>query len=158
MTIEDWRKKIDEMDLKLVELINQRAAAAREIGKLKNNTNLPIYEPEREKKILEAVKKANPKSGTLYAWVMLEKAFNEAWFKRDEANARAAFEQVHDWSKVPHHAWLRVSAAIALVEGKPEECQRQAREALNIVRSLPFVHQLAADWLEELLTSSEVRC
>jgi chorismate mutase len=59
MTIEDWRKKIDEMDLKLVELINQRAAAAREIGKLKNNTNLPIYEPEREKKILEAVKKAN---------------------------------------------------------------------------------------------------
>jgi chorismate mutase len=59
MTIEDWRKKIDEMDLKIVELINQRAAAAREIGKLKNNTNLPIYEPQREKKILEAVKKAN---------------------------------------------------------------------------------------------------
>ena len=59
MTIEDWRKKIDEMDLKIVELINQRAAAAREIGKLKNNTNLPIYEPEREKKILDAVKKAN---------------------------------------------------------------------------------------------------
>ena len=89
---------------------------------------------------------------------MLEKAFYEAWFKRDEANARAAFEQVHDWSRVPHHAWLRVSAAIALVEGKPEECQRQAREALNIVQSLPVVHQLAVDWLEELLASSEVRC
>ncbi len=59
MTIEDWRKKIDELDLKLVELINQRAAAAREIGKLKNDTNLPIYEPEREKYILERVKKAN---------------------------------------------------------------------------------------------------
>lgn len=59
MTIEDWRKKIDEMDLKLVELINQRAQAASEIGKLKNNTNLPIYEPEREKRILESVKKAN---------------------------------------------------------------------------------------------------
>ena len=59
MTIEDWRKKIDEMDLKLVELINQRAKAAYEIGKLKNDTNLPIYEPEREKRILESVKKAN---------------------------------------------------------------------------------------------------
>jgi len=59
MTIEDWRKKIDELDLKLVELINQRAEAAREIGKLKNHTNLPIYEPEREKRILENVKKAN---------------------------------------------------------------------------------------------------
>jgi len=60
MTIEDWRKKIDELDLRLVELINKRAEAAREIGKLKNNTNLPIYEPEREKRILENVKKANP--------------------------------------------------------------------------------------------------
>ena len=59
MDIADWRKKIDEMDLKLVELINQRAAAAREIGKLKNNTNLPIYEPDREKLILENVRKAN---------------------------------------------------------------------------------------------------
>lgn len=59
MTIEDWRKKIDELDLKLVELINLRAEAAREIGKLKNNTNLPIYEPQREKRILENVTKAN---------------------------------------------------------------------------------------------------
>jgi hypothetical protein len=106
----------------------------------------------------EAVAKANPKFGALYAWVMLEKAFYEAWFKRDESSAHAAFEQVHDWSKVPHHAWLRVSAAMALVEGKPEECQRQAREALNIIQSLPIVHQLAVDWLEELLANSEVRC
>ena len=89
---------------------------------------------------------------------MLEKAFYEAWFKRDEPTARAAFERVQDWSRVPHHAWLRVSAAMALVEGKPEECQRQAREALNIVQSMPVVHQLAVDWLEELLASSEVRC
>src|SRR4029077_15119682 len=106
----------------------------------------------------EAVAKANPKSGTLYVWVMVEKAFYEAWFKRDESIARAAFERVLDWSRVPHHAWLRVSAAMALLEGKPEECQRQAREALNIVQSLPVVHQLAVDWLEELLASSEVRC
>jgi hypothetical protein len=106
----------------------------------------------------EAVDKVKPKSGTLFAWVMLEKAFYEAWSKRDEPGARAAFEQVQDWSRVPHHAWLRVSAAMALLEGKPEECQRQAREALNIVQSMPVVHQLAVDWLEELLASSEVRC
>lgn len=59
MDIADWRVKIDELDLKVVELINQRAAAAQEIGRLKNSTNLPIYEPEREKRILENVKKAN---------------------------------------------------------------------------------------------------
>jgi chorismate mutase len=59
MTIEDWRNKIDELDPKIVELINQRAEAAREIGRLKNNTSLPIYEPEREKTILHNAKRWN---------------------------------------------------------------------------------------------------
>ena len=36
-----------------------RASAAQEIGKLKRNTSLPIYEPVREKTIFENVRKAN---------------------------------------------------------------------------------------------------
>lgn len=59
MDIAEWRKKIDELDLRLVELLNERAGAAQEIGKLKRNTSMPIYEPEREKKIFENVCKAN---------------------------------------------------------------------------------------------------
>lgn len=59
MDIADWRKKIDVLDQKMVELLNERAAAAREIGKLKRNTSMPIYEPEREKTIFTNVKKAN---------------------------------------------------------------------------------------------------
>jgi chorismate mutase len=59
MDIADWRKKIDEMDLRLVELLNERAQAAQEIGRLKRNTKMPIYEPEREKLIFENVRKAN---------------------------------------------------------------------------------------------------
>jgi len=59
MDIADWRKKIDELDLHLVDLLNQRAKAAQEIGKLKRNTSLPIYEPAREKLIFENVRKAN---------------------------------------------------------------------------------------------------
>ena len=60
MDIADWRKKIDALDLRLVELLNERARLAQEIGKLKRNTNLPIYEPDREKLIFENVRKANP--------------------------------------------------------------------------------------------------
>lgn len=59
MNIADWRKKIDELDHRLVALLNERAHAAREIGKLKRNTNMPIYEPNREKIIFENVCKAN---------------------------------------------------------------------------------------------------
>lgn len=59
MDIADWRKIIDEIDLKLVDLMNQRARAAQEIGKLKRNTNSPIYEPDREKLIFENIRRAN---------------------------------------------------------------------------------------------------
>ncbi|HZU43614.1 MAG TPA: chorismate mutase [Terriglobales bacterium] len=59
MDIPGWRKQIDEIDRKLVELLNQRARAARAIGQLKQNTNLPIYEPERERTILDHVREVN---------------------------------------------------------------------------------------------------
>ncbi len=36
MDIADWRKKIDDLDRKLVQLINERATCAVEIGKLKH--------------------------------------------------------------------------------------------------------------------------
>jgi len=59
MEIADWRKKIDELDRHLVELLSERARAAVEIGRLKRNTNLPIYEPERERIVFDNVQKMN---------------------------------------------------------------------------------------------------
>ena len=35
MDISDWRKKVDDVDLKLTALLNERAAAVIEIGRLK---------------------------------------------------------------------------------------------------------------------------
>jgi chorismate mutase len=59
MDIADWRKKIDELDQRLVELLSERARAAVEIGRLKRDTNLPIYEPERERLVFENVQAMN---------------------------------------------------------------------------------------------------
>ncbi|HET9184219.1 MAG TPA: chorismate mutase [Candidatus Angelobacter sp.] len=59
MDIADWRRKIDDLDRHLVEILNERARAAQEIGKLKRNTDMPIYEPNREKIIFENVRKHN---------------------------------------------------------------------------------------------------
>ncbi len=59
MDIEDWRKQIDDLDRRLVELLSERARAAVEIGRLKRNTSLPIYEPDRERTVFENVQEAN---------------------------------------------------------------------------------------------------
>ena len=59
MDISDWRHKIDEVDRKLVELLSQRAQAVHAIGKLKSGAGLPVYEPDREKVVLENARKAN---------------------------------------------------------------------------------------------------
>jgi chorismate mutase len=60
MDIADWRNKIDELDRRLVALLSERAHAARQIGLLKSKTNLPIYEPDRERIVLDNVQAANP--------------------------------------------------------------------------------------------------
>ena len=59
MDISDWRKKIDDLDRQLAALLNERARAAVEIGRLKRNTNLPIYEPDREKQVIANVQRAS---------------------------------------------------------------------------------------------------
>jgi len=59
MDIADWRKEIDELDRRLVELLSERARAAVAIGRLKRHTNLPIYEPERERIVFENVQRVN---------------------------------------------------------------------------------------------------
>ena len=60
MDIAEWRKKIDELDRRLVAMLNERAQCAHEIGKLKKNSSLPIYEPDREKIIYENIARNNP--------------------------------------------------------------------------------------------------
>jgi chorismate mutase len=59
MDISDWRTKIDALDLQIVELLNQRAEAARAIGVLKETTDMPVYEPRREQIIFDNVRSHN---------------------------------------------------------------------------------------------------
>ena len=60
MSIEDWRRRIDEIDRKLLDLFNERSRCAIEIGKLKRAENVRVYDPERERDILQRMKEQNP--------------------------------------------------------------------------------------------------
>ena len=59
MTVEDWRRKIDEIDRKLVELLNERSHCVLEIGRLKKVDGTALYQPDRERQVLDAVERAN---------------------------------------------------------------------------------------------------
>ena len=53
--IAGWRKKIDEIDAQLVKLINERARCAIEIGKIKKQNNMEIFNPDREQKVFHNI-------------------------------------------------------------------------------------------------------
>ena len=59
MSLDDLRKKIDELDCKLVTLLNERARVVVDIGKLKTRTDKPVYAPDREKEVFARIAKAN---------------------------------------------------------------------------------------------------
>ncbi len=60
MQIVALRERIDAMDEQIVRLISERAAAAAEIGHLKRDAELPVYEPKREEEVFNNVRKLNP--------------------------------------------------------------------------------------------------
>jgi chorismate mutase len=55
MTMDELRARIDELDRKLVELLNERATCAVRIGHLKRDIGMAIYQPEREAEVLRNV-------------------------------------------------------------------------------------------------------
>ncbi len=54
-----WRDRIDEIDLELVKLLNERTKCAEEIGKIKLLLGLDAYSPEREEEVKRNVTAAN---------------------------------------------------------------------------------------------------
>ena len=57
--IEDLRGQIDEIDRKLVALLNERAGLALAIRELKPQVNKPLYDPKREQEIFERLREVN---------------------------------------------------------------------------------------------------
>ncbi len=49
------RKEIDALDLRLLELLNQRTRVVEGIGRAKESAGLPIYEPKREEDVFRNV-------------------------------------------------------------------------------------------------------
>src|SRR2546429_7450496 len=98
MNLSDWRRRIDEIDRKLVELLNERSQCALEIGKLKQEAKIPLYQPDRENEELANAERNN--SGPL------TDAAIRRLFERISVEVRGA-ERVPMQSLVRHSKRLR---------------------------------------------------
>ena len=91
LTIEELRTRIDVIDEQLLRLLNVRVACAVEVGRLKHEAGLPIYQPEREAQVLGRVRKsATELAGPLTAEAVVrifERIIDEARRAEREASS-----------------------------------------------------------------------
>ena len=89
MTLDDLRRDIDRVDEVLVRLLNERARCVCEVGRLKKETNMEVYQPDREKQVLAQVRASATKlAGPLNADAVVrifERVMDEA--RRSERRA-----------------------------------------------------------------------
>jgi len=60
LEIDETRKRIDLLDDVLLRIFNERARLALEIGHMKKELALPVFDPAREKRIFARMKHENP--------------------------------------------------------------------------------------------------
>jgi len=62
--LEGYRDEINDIDHKLVDLLNERATIVMKVKKLKQNEDMPLYDARREEELVENIAKYN--KGPLY--------------------------------------------------------------------------------------------
>lgn len=60
MNLDELRQRIDALDSNILELLNERAKCALDIGEIKRSTDAVYYVPEREKQVYDRLKDKNP--------------------------------------------------------------------------------------------------
>ena len=58
-SIDRLRSRIDELDIELLKILNERAKCVTEIGKIKHKEKKDVLVPQREKEVLDRLRKIN---------------------------------------------------------------------------------------------------
>jgi chorismate mutase len=56
--LKEYRVCIDELDRRIVKLINERTEIVEDIGRVKRDAEMPVYEPDREEQVFANVTRA----------------------------------------------------------------------------------------------------
>ncbi len=73
----ELRKQIDLIDNELLKLLNARMEIVKNVGKLKNTSNAPVYRPEREKEIIKRLSEISKNQKGILGYDEIEAIFLE---------------------------------------------------------------------------------
>ncbi|MFH2106749.1 MAG: prephenate dehydratase [Candidatus Micrarchaeota archaeon] len=88
MSLEMNRKKIDEVDRRIVELISERIKIARQIGEEKEKSGKGVYDPKREEELLKKIEQIAQKKGLDVQ--ELKRIFIDIFYVSKKEQAKAA--------------------------------------------------------------------
>jgi chorismate mutase-like protein len=86
--LEEFRVLIDDVDRRIVALLNERTRVVENIGRVKRQTSLPIYEPKREDQVFANISSTN--RGPL-----------------TEEAVRRIFERIIDEMRMIQRVWMK---------------------------------------------------
>ena len=86
--LEKCRVLVDDVDRRIVALLNERTSVVQDIGRVKRQTQMPIYEPKREDQVFANISASN--RGPL----------------TDEA-VRRIFERIIDEMRMIQRVWMK---------------------------------------------------
>jgi chorismate mutase-like protein len=86
--LEKCRVLVDDVDRRIVALLNERTRVVQEIGRVKRQTNMPIYEPKREDQVFANISASN--RGPL-----------------TEEAVRRIFERIIDEMRMIQRVWMK---------------------------------------------------
>jgi chorismate mutase-like protein len=86
--LEKCRVLVDDVDRRIVALLNERTSVVQDIGRVKRQTQMPIYEPKREDQVFANISASN--HGPL----------------TDEA-VRRIFERIIDEMRMIQRVWMK---------------------------------------------------
>jgi chorismate mutase-like protein len=86
--MEKCRVLIDDVDRRIVALLNERTSVVQDIGRVKRQTQMPIYEPKREDQVFANISASN--GGPL-----------------TEEAVRRIFERIIDEMRMIQRVWMK---------------------------------------------------
>ena len=107
------RKRIDDLDQRIVKLLNQRAQTAVRIGEHKHKNNEPIFAPDREEKVLRRVSKQTEEYGVLSARA-IRNIYAEVISACRSAEKRMTVAFLGPRGTFSHHAARRARSVVSL--------------------------------------------